>query len=155
MVWLDTFPWRDEGKARAAEVRDGKRRERVWEGANVRGWRDITALLLSHLQILSLSVYITTLSPCQNKGLSAELFSCTAPERMLCESVRQICFNVGAISMYITMSLANLRIHRQRSVRNEAVCVYNVFAGPRSETFYLCFTIIRLNIKWTCSAAVI
>lgn len=23
-VWLDTFPWRDEGKAKAAEVKDGK-----------------------------------------------------------------------------------------------------------------------------------
>lgn len=36
---MDTFPWRDEGKAKAAEVRDGKRRERerVREGVNVCG----------------------------------------------------------------------------------------------------------------------
>lgn len=34
---MDTFPWRDGGKAKAAEVRDGKRRESVSvcaEGSN-------------------------------------------------------------------------------------------------------------------------
>lgn len=128
--------WEDEGKAKAAEARE-------WERVSVCGWRDLTTLHLSHLQILSVSTSHYPPATVKAYRLSLSHVHCL-----------HVCSNYLHVQSYRNLSfLSHTLILYLYSVSNGAVCVCNMFTSTDLLSLLRNHQ-LQVNIIWLCSAAV-